>query len=149
MPDSKLDRTWDDIFDRYRVGGREAITEAEHDWIRVSNFRYQVGNGGLSQYIYNPWDAATEFDDTIAALQRLGAPFAAVVIRDIAQLFESGAPFDTDERYNEFLSWPENSDKWHILDAADEKIASKLDALDELLDEFILGNSFCDLEDLD
>ena len=149
MSDSKLDKTWDEIIARYREGGRAALTEAEHDWIRVSNYRYQVGNGGLCQYIYNPWDEASEFEDTMAALQRIGAPFAAVVVKDISFLFSDGAPFDTDERNDELISWPDGGYQCQTLDAADEKAVSQLETLDQLIDEFLLRNDFCNPEDLD
>lgn len=148
MRESKLYNKFDDVIARYRESGRSALTEAEHDWIRVANYHYQVGNGGICQYIYNPWDEATEFEDTMAALQRIGAPFAAVVVRDISLLFPGGAPFDTEERYDMLLSWPEGSHELQVLDASEEKAASHFHELGRLFDAFLLRNDFCDPEDL-
>lgn len=91
------DEIRDRLEERWRRSGYDALLPVERDFILVWWLEAEASNGSLHQYFANSTgDAAI---DTLAALDRIGAPRAAIVLRDAMKLFGDGPyPIDRAER---------------------------------------------------
>ena len=85
----------DRLEDRWERMGYDALLPEERDFILVWWLEAEASNGTLHQYFTNSTgDSAI---DTLAALERIGAPSAAQVLRDAMKLF-GDEPYPTDRK---------------------------------------------------
>jgi len=87
------DEIRDRLEDRWERIGYDALLPVERDFILTWWLEAEASNGSLHQYFANSTgDSAV---DALAALDRIGAPHAAAVLRGAMKLFGDG-PFPTD-----------------------------------------------------
>lgn len=87
------DEIRDLLEDRWERIGYESLLPVERDFILTWWLEAEASNGSLHQYFSNSTgDSAL---DTVTALDRIGAPRAADILRDAIKLFGDG-PYPTD-----------------------------------------------------
>lgn len=87
------DEIRDRLEDRWKRIGYDALLPEERDFILTWWLEVEASNGSLHQYFANSTgDSATDASD---ALERIGAPRAASVLRDAMKLFGDG-PYPAD-----------------------------------------------------
>lgn len=103
------------VFPRYDRDGFAALTPAERVAYCVDAVEREVNNGGFRQFFDNSsGDTAL---DTVAALEAIGAPQAAALVRRAIAVFPGGEPpADRDERCALMETLPASAeDEWMAL----------------------------------
>ena len=104
------------LFPRYDRDGFAALTPAEQVAHCVLLLESEVNNGGLDQFFWN--SSGDTWRETIAALEAIGAPKFADIVRRAVAAFPGGEPpADRDARCDAMRGLPEAvSQAWFDLD---------------------------------
>ena len=118
------------VFARCEAAGFAALSQAEQTVYCLDALEREVNNGGFSQFFFNSsGDTALE---TVAALERLGAPHTAGLVRRAVSAFPGGRPSpDRDAREKQMEALPESATElWSELDTAFFEYRDNLAALE-------------------
>jgi hypothetical protein len=121
---------------RDRVGFA-GLNDAERVVSCISYARFEIDNGGFSQFYYNT--AGTYAKQTVWALEQIGAVEVAAIFQRANGLFPNGdPPNDRAERWSALQEIRLRSTADDAFDAFDREFYEAPEDLDELLYNFIL-----------
>jgi len=123
------------VIDRKEVAcGVAGLTEAERVLLHVSSLFFEVNLGGFSGYFYN--SAGNHAAEAVAALEAIGAPLTAEIVRAAGARFPSGSPpRDRDERHGQVTGLTSGSE--HAFRDLDRTFDSRTgEDVDNLLEQY-------------
>jgi len=110
--------TYTPAWDKYLAKGLQALTETERTLLAVWVVDAEVNNGGFDQYFFNSsGDLAPE---TPSALERIGAPRAAALLRRAIERFPDAQPASTQTARHDQLEALRLDDDESIFEDLDE-----------------------------
>lgn len=124
-------RLRDHVFEK-ETGGLD-LTDAEHVFDRVSSLEAEVNNGGFDQYFFNSAGAGARH--VVAALDEIGAPATAEIVRQAVVVFgDVGPSADREERWDQMDQLPDTAQE--RLDTLDGEFYACDEALLELVVDY-------------
>lgn len=124
----------DKLFSRYWHDGFEGLSRPEQVFVCIWELEKEVNNGGFDQFFFNlAGDIANE---TLGALEAIGAPYTADLVRRACGVFPGGnPPKDRNTRQDLLLAMGEGEDK--ALRELDRLFYEYKEHLSELLYAFV------------
>ena len=117
-------------------GGFANLSKAEQVFVAVWELEAEINNGGFSQYY---WNSAGDQGALVPdALETIGAPTMAGIVRRTNALFPNGPSADRDER-EAFLS-SAGSELDEQFDSLTDEFCAYPENLSTLLNDFVLAN---------
>lgn len=125
---------WQELSERLKIDGYDALDDRERVWISVRGFVDQMENGGITAYFYNPWTGV--LDDLLAALALLDANEVQYQVARVARLFEGGVPTDVDERNEAMERWADEANE-KLLELIDDDLMPRMPDLSARLASYL------------
>jgi hypothetical protein len=122
------------VFPRYDRDGFQALTGPEQVAYCVDALEREVNNGGFDQFFAN--SSGDTAQETVKALETIGARAAAGIVRRAIAMFPDGEPaVDRDERADQLDAAGEERDG--LWDSLDQEFYSYPDDLPALLRRYV------------
>ena len=113
--------------------GLSSLSPSEQIFVTVWELEAEINNGGFSQYYFN--SAGDNAKAVVEALEAIGAPLMAGIVRLANALFPEGPPSDQDERTDLLNSL--DSETEEALDGLTGEFCAYPENLSDLLHEFV------------
>jgi hypothetical protein len=121
------------VNDRIKRDGFTGLQEPAKHFYRIYWLEAEINNGGFDQYFLNIGEHA---QDTVKALEVIGADHTAQLLRDAMSVFPGGlAPTDHDQCQRELLNVGEQREE--LLNKLDSKFYQYNDPISTLLLAFV------------